>query len=178
MDFPGVTLVLQAGLPTSSEQYVHRLGRTARAGAGGEGVLVLSADEARAWANEKGVRELQIRTASPAEVVIPEALVRTLQEKAKGVDTDTKAQAYRAWMGYYNSSTRALGWSKEELVRQAENFAREVCGWEERDAPPVDPRMVGKMGLRGVRGLNVVVVERERRGVEGQRQNERVRARA
>jgi ATP-dependent RNA helicase MSS116 len=30
VDFPGVTQVVQVGLPASGEQYIHRLGRTAR----------------------------------------------------------------------------------------------------------------------------------------------------
>ena len=36
MDFPGVTHVIQVGLPPSQEQYIHRIGRTARAGKTGE----------------------------------------------------------------------------------------------------------------------------------------------
>lgn len=42
VDFPGVTSVIQVGLPSSGEQYIHRLGRTARAGAAGSGVLILA----------------------------------------------------------------------------------------------------------------------------------------
>ena len=44
MDYPGVTFVLQVGL-TDREQYIHRLGRTARAGAGGLGLLLLADNE-------------------------------------------------------------------------------------------------------------------------------------
>ena len=42
MDFPDVTFVIQIGLPSSREQYVHRLGRTGRAGKSGEGLLILA----------------------------------------------------------------------------------------------------------------------------------------
>ena len=45
IDVPGVTSVLQVGLPASAEQYTHRLGRTARAGASGHGSLILTAAE-------------------------------------------------------------------------------------------------------------------------------------
>ena len=44
----------QVGLPSSAEQYVHRVGRTARAGKGGEGVLLLSPFEAHFLATLKG----------------------------------------------------------------------------------------------------------------------------
>jgi ATP-dependent RNA helicase MSS116 len=47
MDYPDVSLVVQVGL-TDREQYVHRLGRTARAGREGAGLLLLADFEARA----------------------------------------------------------------------------------------------------------------------------------
>ena len=46
MDYPDVTLVVQMGM-TTRDQYIHRLGRTARAGKKGSGVLVCSPDEFR-----------------------------------------------------------------------------------------------------------------------------------
>jgi ATP-dependent RNA helicase MSS116, mitochondrial len=36
-----VCVYLQVGLPSDKAQYIHRLGRTARAGKAGEGVLLL-----------------------------------------------------------------------------------------------------------------------------------------
>ena len=45
LDYPDVTLVVQVGLPSSREQYIHRLGRTARAGKTGEGLLLLAPHE-------------------------------------------------------------------------------------------------------------------------------------
>jgi ATP-dependent RNA helicase MSS116 len=42
VDYPGVTRVIQVGIPQSTEQYIHRVGRTGRGGAtGGRGDLVL-----------------------------------------------------------------------------------------------------------------------------------------
>ena len=41
VDYPGVTRIIQIGISGSSEQYVHRIGRTGRAGTGGRGDLVL-----------------------------------------------------------------------------------------------------------------------------------------
>jgi len=38
-------LVIQIGLPSTREQYIHRLGRTARAGKSGEGLLLLAPHE-------------------------------------------------------------------------------------------------------------------------------------
>ncbi|EPQ53699.1 DEAD-domain-containing protein [Gloeophyllum trabeum ATCC 11539] len=41
VDYPGVTRVIQLGIPSSTDQYVHRVGRTGRAGSRGRGDLVL-----------------------------------------------------------------------------------------------------------------------------------------
>ena len=41
LDYPNVTHVFQVGSPMSREQYIHRLGRTARAGKSGKCVLLL-----------------------------------------------------------------------------------------------------------------------------------------
>ncbi|KAI9510168.1 DEAD-domain-containing protein [Russula earlei] len=41
VDYPGVTRVIQVGIPASTEQYVHRVGRTGRAGKGGRADLLL-----------------------------------------------------------------------------------------------------------------------------------------
>lgn len=45
MDFPKVGHVFQLGLPASGEQYVHRVGRTARAGNDGRAVILLNENE-------------------------------------------------------------------------------------------------------------------------------------
>lgn len=42
MDFPNVTHVIQVGLPRDRDTYIHRLGRTGRAGKEGEGWLILT----------------------------------------------------------------------------------------------------------------------------------------
>ncbi|CAM9208434.1 unnamed protein product, partial [Phaeothamnion confervicola] len=47
LDYPDVTTVVQVGLPTDRAQYIHRLGRTARAGKDGRGILLLADFERR-----------------------------------------------------------------------------------------------------------------------------------
>lgn len=41
VDYPGVTRVIQVGIPPSADVYVHRVGRTGRAGTEGRGDLIL-----------------------------------------------------------------------------------------------------------------------------------------
>ncbi|KAJ2888308.1 hypothetical protein FB639_000731 [Coemansia asiatica] len=42
VDYPNVSMVLQVGIPSETDAYIHRLGRTGRAGKSGEGVILLS----------------------------------------------------------------------------------------------------------------------------------------
>ncbi len=68
MDYPDVTLVLQMGL-TTREQYVHRLGRTARAGKEGAGLLVCAPFELSTLQhelNDMPVKTVPIPAASTA----------------------------------------------------------------------------------------------------------------
>ena len=65
----------------------------------------------------------------------------------------TTSCAYQAWMGFYNSFLRKLGWTKEELVRQANDLALNC--WHLHELPQLEAKTVGKMGLKGVPGLNV-----------------------
>ncbi|PPQ79669.1 hypothetical protein CVT25_003243 [Psilocybe cyanescens] len=147
VDFPGVTLVLQVGLPANAEQYVHRLGRTARAGASGRGILVLSPEE-QWFLRHSEIAELGLKpsTLPPIRTSVSQALAK--------VSPETKAQTYRAFLGYYNSHTKNLRMSKEKLVQWANDYAVGGLGWPAADGPPgIDPRTLGKMGLRGVKGI-------------------------
>ncbi|KAL2107859.1 hypothetical protein VUR80DRAFT_4670 [Thermomyces stellatus] len=147
MDFPGVTAVIQAGLPMDKESYVHRLGRTARAEADGRGVLIVTALES--WYPRCALRELNL-TPRPADLSsAPDVLAL-----AERMEDEERAKIYRAWLGYYNSFMKQLGWDKEEMVRQANVFAREGLGAAE--TPSIARTTAGKMGLRGVKGLVIV----------------------
>ena len=63
IDVDNVTHVIQYDLPDVPESYVHRIGRTARAGASGEAVALVASEELdKLWAVEK-----LVRTPIPAE---------------------------------------------------------------------------------------------------------------
>jgi ATP-dependent RNA helicase RhlE len=63
IDVAGVTHVVQYDLPDTPESYVHRIGRTARAGASGEAIALCAADEI----DKLRAVERLIRQAIPAE---------------------------------------------------------------------------------------------------------------
>lgn len=152
MDYPDITLVVQVGLPQSKAQYVHRLGRTARAGKCGEGILLLSEFERAFMQQLRGDKNVHQRPPLTPEDVDDDdsrAVARALSRTSRL----TFAMAYSAWLGYYNSNTKTTRWSKPELVRRANHFATSVCGLPE--PPALQAKTVGKMGLKGVPGLRI-----------------------
>ncbi len=64
IDVAGITHVINYDIPATREDYVHRIGRTARAGASGTGVTLVAHDQARELAGMVGSlgldRELQL----------------------------------------------------------------------------------------------------------------------
>jgi hypothetical protein len=72
------------------------------------------------------------------------------------VSEETKSAAYHAWLGYYNTYAKILGWSKAKLVDEAGRYVREAMRWEGAELPEIERRTLGKMGMKGVPGLNVV----------------------
>mmetsp|Transcript_7219 Transcript_7219/g.13011 ORF Transcript_7219/g.13011 Transcript_7219/m.13011 type:complete len:242 (-) Transcript_7219:160-885(-) len=153
MDYPDVTAVVQVGL-TEQAQYIHRLGRTARAGKDGHGILLLTPVEKKHM-----VKELNDMPLVATE--IPEFAIGTnsyMDQALADVDGNyelkqSAEQAYRAWLGYYNGCSKKLGWSKEQLVQEANQWARDAGLYEQ---PGVEKKAVGMMGLRGVPGLHIV----------------------
>lgn len=141
LDYPNVTHVVQVGAPSSREQYLHRLGRTARAGTSGQGVLILHPWEAKVFL--KNVKDLKLEDCSSSwdklysqdadgDVAMGDAgddadLGDALTEAVTSVPEQTRNQCYSAWLGYYNGMTARIGWSKETLVQMANNYAEEVA---------------------------------------------------
>jgi ATP-dependent RNA helicase MSS116 len=150
MDYPDVSMVVQVGLPDTKAQYVHRLGRTARAGKTGIGVLMLAQYESffltKECRDQPMKQRPQVTQQSSPWTMKTQAALRSLPSK-------TTITAYQAWLGFYNGKQKKLGWNARELVRQANLFATNNCMLAE--PPALMAKTVGKMGLRGTPGLRV-----------------------
>jgi ATP-dependent RNA helicase MSS116 len=145
MDFPAVTNVFQVGIPSDKESYVHRLGRTARAGAEGRGTFIITQDEA--FYPKYKLKEITFNNADPELSAHGEVL-------AIATRRENTARTYQAWLGYYKNHCKDLRWDSERLVQEANLYAKNGLGSPE--VPGIGKMTIGKMGLRGVRGLNVV----------------------
>ncbi|KAF2474036.1 DEAD-domain-containing protein [Lindgomyces ingoldianus] len=149
MDFPNVGLVIQLGLPSSTEQYIHRVGRTARAGKDGRAVMVLFENEAF-FVNVN--KTLPIKP-YPAEIISDLTQYNpTIEQGFMGVDEEAKAKAYQAFLGYNKTYLKKLRLDAKGLVQLANQYA-EAMGCPE--PPLIEKRTVGKMGLKGVPGLRI-----------------------
>ncbi|CAE6443432.1 unnamed protein product [Rhizoctonia solani] len=184
IDIPGVTCVIQAGLPASAEQYIHRLGRTARAGNEGQGILVLAKWE-RFFLRKKDVLAAELDKnlvphfdTESINQTGSSAVLNDMRDRVKSAlartDEKTKEQAYIAWIGYYKGCLRDLGWKSVELVQRANDMARDVFlyeGYQPSDKPastwmppPILAKTIGMMGLQDAAGEGVEGVEGEPRG--------------
>lgn len=164
MDFPNVTHVIQCGLPMGRDPYIHRLGRTARAEADGRGVLVL-ADAEKGFLRQ--LKDIKLQE-------YPTPLVYSMSDIQPALNTfDGKQQVYQAYLGYYKTFTKVMGWSTADLVAEANKFALQGLGCPE--VPALEKKTIGKMGLKGVKGLVIMPnaprqnEPRRRGGGEGRR---------
>lgn len=145
MDFPNVSSVFQVGVPADKESYIHRLGRTARAGREGRSVFILTSHEI--FFSKWTLKEINFETIEPD--------LSSAQDIAKAAaGFENKGKVYQAWLGYYKSHIKAMGWDDTRLVAEANKFALEALLAGE--VPGLQKSTVGKMGLKGVKGLVVV----------------------
>jgi ATP-dependent RNA helicase MSS116 len=147
MDFPNATSVFQVGIPMDKESYIHRLGRTARAGADGRGIFIVC--EAEAFFPRYTLKGISF---IPTEADL--SSTADVMSAAERMEESQTAKVYQSWLGYYKSFMKPLRWSAEELVAEANKFAADGLG--SPSTPSIARSTVGKMGLRGTKGLVVV----------------------
>ncbi|XP_068640013.1 probable DEAD-box ATP-dependent RNA helicase 48 [Aristolochia californica] len=146
LNYPDVSLVIQVGVPTDREQYIHRLGRTGREGKDGEGILLLAPWE-EYFLDE--IKDLPIRR-SPLPQLESDMKVK-VDNSISMVDSSVKEAAYHAWLGYYNS-IREIGRDKTMLVELANKFCESI-GLER--PPALFRKTANKMGLRDIPGIRI-----------------------
>ncbi|KAI0161989.1 DEAD-domain-containing protein [Xylariaceae sp. FL1272] len=145
MDFPAVTNVFQVGVPSDKESFIHRLGRTGRAGAEGRGTFIIT--EYDTYFSKWTLKEVSFDEASP-DLSAHDDVLKIATE------LDNHARIYQSWLGFYASRIKPMKWDKPRLVQEANRFALEGLGAPE--VPSLAKSTVGKMGLKGVKGLVVV----------------------
>ena len=146
MDFPNVSNVFQAGLPADKESYIHRLGRTARAGKEGRAFFIVT--ESEAFFPKFTLKEINFQS---SEI---DYLSSVAEVEKAAVKFENKGKVYQAWLGYYKNYLKQMRWDVDQLVDEGNQFAFKALISSE--VPGIPKNTIGKMGLKGVRGLNVV----------------------
>jgi ATP-dependent RNA helicase DeaD len=96
IDVEAMPLVVHLGIPTQMESYIHRSGRTGRAGAKGASLALVGFKESRillAWARRGGLK-LEWRSV-PTQGEIRETRTRRLAEQVAAVDAPRHLEAAR-----------------------------------------------------------------------------------
>ncbi|XP_057950133.1 probable DEAD-box ATP-dependent RNA helicase 48 [Malania oleifera] len=146
MNYPDVTLVIQVGIPSDREQYIHRLGRTGREGKEGKGILLLAPWEEYFM---DGIKDLPIEK-FPLPQIDLDIKLKMEYSMAK-IDGSVKEAAYHAWLGYYNS-IREIGRDKTTLVELANSFCESI-GLQK--PPALFRKTALKMGLKDIPGIRI-----------------------
>lgn len=146
MNYPDVTLVIQVGIPSDRENYIHRLGRTGREGKEGEGILLLAPWE-EYFLDE--IKDLPVEK-YPSPQLDPDVKIKMENSMGK-IDASVKEAAYHAWLGYYNS-IKEIGRDKTTLVALAKQFCRSI-GLE--NPPSLFRKTAIKMGLKDIPGIRI-----------------------
>ena len=162
MDFSGVSHVIQVGMPDSRETYIHRLGRTGRAGREGEGILILSEVEESFLSKDLSgleiVQDESLLSNGPGGSDIVQTsdmngLRRILEEGRNESLTRAARSAYASMLGYYASKLKSLGVrNKAKLVSFVNSFSN-AAGLAE--PPTITSKVAESIGLRGVAGINI-----------------------
>ncbi|KAJ4834215.1 hypothetical protein Tsubulata_028869 [Turnera subulata] len=146
MNYPDVTLVIQVGIPSDREQYIHRLGRTGREGKDGEGILMLAPWE------EYFLDELKDLPLEKIPLpLMDQETKHKIDDSMSKIDSSMKEAAYHAWLGYYNS-IREIGRDKTSLVELAKQFSESI-GLQK--PPPLFRKTALKMGLKDIPGIRI-----------------------
>ncbi|KAH9908788.1 ATP-dependent RNA helicase mss116 [Xylariomycetidae sp. FL2044] len=170
MDFPGVTHVIQVGLPPDRDQYIHRVGRTGRAGNTGEGWLIIAEDELA-----------EARHRLPGLPIKPNHSLETAKYDAGSGDSESQAARYFKEIGggyrrlpnhAFNDVYHALLGQRAGKGIYVEDFVRLLNDWAIRgigmsETPSMNPVSARKRGIDRIPGLRIAYDEERGSGGRG-----------
>lgn len=156
MDFPGVTHVIQIGVPPNRDQYIHRVGRTGRGDKSGVGYALFTEIEMnQARRILKGlpikpdttIETAQIDMTKDAQLAADAAQILVqVGEATKRVSRYDKIAAFQASLGSLQSIS-----NKQGLIDSLYQWTR--YGWGFDSPPSIGHGLASKLGLSRVRGL-------------------------
>ena len=122
VDYPGVSLVIQVGSPQSRDLYVHRVGRTGRAGRDGDGVLILAPFErnfVRTLGKDIPISQQEL---PDSDIALGPAQSRVFDLMRRLLPPDLLTDAFLSTGGAYIPRARDLGIRKEEVIEGLQSW--------------------------------------------------------
>jgi ATP-dependent RNA helicase MSS116 len=150
VDYPGVTMVIQVGMPSNREQYIHRIGRTGRANKSGEAMLILSPFEEQYLGQ---VDDLPIRKnldyvlSTNRDVKVTQDLERAVQSAGR----DLHMKAFTGILGFHIANTKVSGMRKPTVVELSKSFCLGYLNLKE--FPSISARTAQNMGVSARDGI-------------------------
>ena len=159
VDYDNVSHVVQVGMADSRETYIHRLGRTARAGKKGQGILVLSEIEKGFLRMLQGLdikvdeemHELAVNPPSERVLQQLDPVMESIRTKRNLSLVKSAQGSYRGMMGYYKGNLSRIGIKSPEKCVQFVNSYALQSGLDQ--VPTFTERTARNMGMFGVAGI-------------------------
>ncbi|GAM35384.1 hypothetical protein TCE0_017f03676 [Talaromyces pinophilus] len=159
LDFPDVTHVIQVGVPRNRESYIHRLGRTGRAGKEGQGWVLIHDEEEQSFVEQLGDLPIEQDTsidAANADMSKLDSLsgpvaetINQVTAALKLVPYEVKEDAYRIQL----SSNVGTFPRKRVLVSALNDLSKH--GWGLPEPPAISPVMSQKLGFDRIPGVRI-----------------------
>ena len=173
VDYPGVTRVIQVGIPPTPDVYVHRVGRTGRAGTEGRGDLILLPWETGfvTWQmNSIPLKTVTVdEMSSQVEELATEidkytthtrgkqpylTVLESIDEKVEGLLTMVDEEAVKETLisncGYYIGKASELRINRSAIVDGLKKWSVGALGLS--NPPHISEAFLAKLGVRGERG--------------------------
>jgi ATP-dependent RNA helicase MSS116 len=163
LDYPDVTHVVQIGAPPSRETYIHRVGRTGRAGKQGEGMLILPEMERDFLMDLDGL-DVQLEEGIQQGLARAKISNRKLQSELGLLQQDIRSgqdkasmekslhMAYHAMISYYMQTCQDKHESLEYVISTVNQL---VIDFGLQELPPIESSRAKSMGIELLAGLNV-----------------------
>ena len=158
MDFPNVTHVIQVGIPSNRDTYIHRVGRTGRGDKKGEGWLFTTDMESRELRSRLFKLPLkQDQSLEAARVDMSRDTTRSPDVDAifNRITTATKPVPFEMKSKAFISSFGIYAWMPQKSALVEALNRRAKYEWDMDTPPAVSPNLASKLGFSRVPGINV-----------------------
>jgi ATP-dependent RNA helicase MSS116 len=161
MDFPDVTHVIQMDLPNTrpTEYYIHRLGRTARAGKAGQGWLFVTNSRVAETRKTLGSMPLKVdqslqsatESLSGSSTTLPGQVADVLSMAQRAFSASHPSELQELYTNVMRKSDRLSYREKDRYIQDVHNMVRSVWGLE--SPPAISSQTASKLGLNEGHGV-------------------------